>query len=81
MIGEKERRKHPKPGCKALNGNLPERPGREPVLCNMVPGTPPCGMGSHGFICTFADGTCLRHPKTTMEETHHDEDIQSPAAE
>ena len=54
---------HPRSGAKTPNSILPERPGREPVQCGLLPGNPPCGMGSHGFICTFADGTCLRHPK------------------
>ena len=55
-------------GRKADNGVLPVPPGREPVLCSVRPGGHICGMGSHGFICTFADGTCLRHPKATTEE-------------
>lgn len=53
-----------------VNGNIPEKPGREPVRCDKLPCAPPCSMGAHGFICHFTDGGCLRHPQRIKEGEH-----------
>lgn len=52
------------------HGNLRETPGREPLCCPLHPGSPLCTLASHGFICSFPDGSCLRYQN--KEGTAHD---------
>ena len=42
-----------------------ETPGREPVKVGIKPECEGCKIGAHGFMCHFADGSCL---KTIHEE-------------
>ncbi len=43
-----------------VQGVVHEKPGRDRVSCPIRPECAGCNMGAHGFLCHFADGSCLR---------------------
>lgn len=73
---ETKRRNHP---CgregQAVCGVRPPVPGPGPLRCGIRPACSPCGIGAHGFLCHFPDGSCLRFPNAPMEDVHHDKNL------
>lgn len=65
-------KKKTRPKERIPHGVPRERPGKEPVCCPHQPGKPVCGIASHGFVCHFSDGKCLRYPLPEKEEHLND---------
>lgn len=49
------------PQDSAMWGNASLPPGHPPVKCGARPECEGCTYPAHGFVCQFADGSCLRY--------------------